>query len=370
MEKQQQLVRVFFGPDDPLGLNMPSEEERRKLVDRSNPKCAFSRFVGNEKAMKKLVAAAFDALGKPDHVCNKMSFALFGNPSCGKTCLAKLFAQVVQLPFVEVSPKMVKSMDDLFNAIERVLQSEGVPLVELTGRDYYFLPPCVIFLDEVHALSPSVVDGLLKPTEPKDRMMVTESGKTVNCANVTWMMATTDEGKLFDAFRTRFSSVNLKYLTKPEIARIVKLNHPEFSDEVCNLVAHYNSRIPRKALEFAEYMILLRQMDTKRSWAEVAREVATDEGIDEYGMHETHLVILKALGESPIAKNRIVNVAGRKIEEVERFIMPWLLTATEDSPALVTVSSRGYTITEAGLAELDRRKIAHKGKAALVRYSP
>ena len=144
------------------------------------------------------------------------------------------------------------------------------------------------------------------------------------------------------------------------MAKIVKLANPEFSADVCQLVAHYNSRVPRKALEFARYMKLIRQMDPTQEWADVAREVAADEGIDEFGMHESHLTILKALGQGPIAKNRIVNVAGRKAEEVERFIMPWLLTDTEDQPALVQVTHQGYAITPAGVAELDRRGISHE----------
>jgi Holliday junction resolvasome RuvABC ATP-dependent DNA helicase subunit len=178
------------------------------------------------------------------------------------------------------------------------------------------------------------------------------------------MIATTDEGRLFEAFRTRFSPINLKYLTKAEVARIVQLKNMDFPASVCDLVAHYNSRIPRKALEFARYMKLVHQMD-KRDWVDIAKEVASDEGIDELGMHESHLSILRALGQQPVAKNRIVNVVGRKAEEVERFIMPWLLVETDDAPALVTVTSRGYTITQAGLTELEKRKIAHKGSKTL-----
>lgn len=362
-----QHFKVFFGPDDPFEAPCPTLAERTALVSRDNPKSPFAKFVGNEKAVRKLQAAAFDALGKPDHLCRDLAFSLFGPASCGKTTLAKLFARTVELPFVEVSPKSVKCMDDLLKLIDRTLNVEGVPLVEVVRRDYYVLPPCIIFLDEVHAMSDGVVQGLLKATEHSDGVMVTESGKTVNCHNVCWMLATTDEGRLFDAFRTRFSPVNLKYLGKADIAKIIKLANPEFADDVCALVAHYNSRVPRKALEFARYMKMVQAMEPGRTWAEVAKEVATDEGIDEFGMHETHLAILKALGQGPIAKNRIVNVAGKKAEEVERFIMPWLLTETEDSPSLVTVTNKGYTITPDGLKELEKRGVAHKGSAALAK---
>jgi hypothetical protein len=48
-------------------------------------------------------------------------------------------------------------------------------------------------------------------------------------------------------------------------------------------------------------------------------------------------------------------VTGRKEEENENFIMPWLLTSTEDQEALVTVTSKGYAITSAGEYELYKR---------------
>lgn len=350
-----QDYRVFFGEDDPLKLPMPTLEERQWAVSRENPSCPLSKFVGNEKALKKLQAAAFDALGKPDHLCRELAFALFGPASSGKTTLAKMYAVMVQLPFIEISPKSVKTMEDIFREIERVLKVEGVPLVEIHGRKHYILPPCVIFLDEVHAFSNSVIQGLLKPTEYNDGVMITEDGKTINCFNVCWMLATTEEGKLFDAFHTRFSPVNLKYLTRKEIAKIIGLANPDFPVDVCELVAHYNSKIPRKALEFARYMKLIHQMNPCRSWSDVAKEVATDEGIDEHGMHEKVLEILKALGKGPIARNRMVTVSNCKAEALDKFIMPQLLVGTDDCDPLVTVSSKGFTITEAGKAELLKR---------------
>lgn len=359
-----QRFKVFFGSKDPEGLPRPTEEQRRWMVSRDNPASPFSRFIGNEEAVKKLQVVAYDALGREDHLCRELAFAFFGPSSSGKTTLAKLFAKVVDLPFVEISPKSVQSLDDIFKEIARVLAVEGVPLVEVVRRNYYVMPPAIVFIDEVHALSDSIVQGLLKATEFDDAKLVTESGKTINCYNVCWMIATTDEGQLFDAFRTRFSPVELRYLTKAEVAKIIKLAHPDLSDEVCQLVAHYNSRIVRKALEFARYMKLLKNMEPGRTWAEVASDVARSEGIDEHGMSKVHLHILKHLGQKgPVAKNRMVHVVGKKKEEVERYIMPWLLTETPDQPAFVTVTSKGYAITDAGLAELDKRGIERRQAA-------
>lgn len=351
---------VFFGPKHAKKAPAPSREHKLSMVDTSNHKSPFSKFIGNEQAIRKLQAAAFNALGKENHVQRDLSFAIFGPASSGKTTLARIYADTVELPLIEVSPKSVKTTDDLLDLIRNGLSRTPIPLVD-TGNNTYFLPPIIIFIDEVHALSKSVVNGLLKATEHKDAILVTESGCVVDCHNVTWMIATTDEGKLFDAFRTRFSPVMLKYLSKNEVAKIIKLHNPDLSDEVCMLVSHYNSRIPRKALEFARYMRMIKEMHPDLSWEKIAAQVASDEGIDEYGMHEIHLKILRALGQGPIARNRISFIAGRKDEEVEKNILPWLLTETEDQPALIAVSSKGYVITKDGIAELEKRGIPYDG---------
>lgn len=345
---------VFFGAGDPKGRSAPSMEWKRSQIDRANSASPFSRFIGNDRAIKKIQVAAFQALGDPHHMMRDMAFSIFGPASAGKTTLVRLYADVVKLPFVEISPKGVGTVDDLFDGINGVLEKAGVPLVEQDGGRYE-LPPCVVFIDEVHALSDNVVQGLLKATEFSDAVMVTESGRVLNTYAATWFIATTDEGKLFDAFRTRFNPVQLKYLTRVELARIVELAHGDLGSDVCRLVAHYNPRVPRKALEFARLIKMYKSMEPEMSWEAVARQVAADEGIDEHGMSEVHLKVLKGLREGPVSRKRMATVVGRKDEEVERFVMPWLMSETDDQAALVTMSRRGYVLTEAGEEELRRR---------------
>ena len=347
---------VFFGPKDSKGRPVPTDAQKKARIDRNNPDAPFSRFIGNDRAVKKLQVAAFKALGHPYHMMRDLSFAIYGPASAGKTTLARLYAETVQLPFLEVSPKSLRNVDDLFDQISTTLKDAGIPLVE-GNNGQYNLPPMVIFIDEVHALVDSVVQGLLKATEFNDAMLVTETGRILDCFAATWMIATTDEGKLFDAFRTRFSPVQLQYLTRVELSKIVRIANPELSPAVCDLVSHYNARVPRKALEFARYMKLVREMDEGLSWEEVARQVAEDEGIDQYGMANVHFKVLRSLANGPVSQRRMPTITGRKMEEVDRFIMPWLMTETDDQPALVGVGPRGYILTDAGVAELSKRGI-------------
>ena len=184
-----------------------------------------------------------------------------------------------------------------------------------------------------------------------------------NCKNVCWFIGTTEEGKLFDAFRSRFSPLHLVYLTKKEISKIIKISHNDLSENVCDSIAFYNSRLPRKALEFARYLKLKRNMDVDKSFDELCLEIASEDGVDEHGMHKTHLEILKAIKDLPVAKNRLASVVDKKIDELENYIMPVLLSSTKDQGNLVRVTNKGYAITADGLLELKKRGISYEHRS-------
>jgi Holliday junction resolvasome RuvABC ATP-dependent DNA helicase subunit len=213
-------------------------------------------------------------------------------------------------------------------------------------------------LDEAHALSDNVVLALLKATERKDALLRTEKGLTVDCRNVCWHLATTDRGKLFDAFDTRFEKLTLRLYTREEIARIIKMNYPKWDQSACDLVAKYCNRVPREALSFASAVELAHNFHAT-GWEDAAKRVADLKGIDEFGMTRQRLDILSALGQHPMSINGLCVTAGVKEEELRKFIMPWLLESTADQKPLVTVTSRHY-ITKEGLAELDKRSVPHK----------
>lgn len=349
---------------------MPNDT-RRDFIN--SEECYINQFIGNEEAIKRMSRAVFVAYGNENHNCSDYSFALCGPPSTGKTHLAKLFAKTLRIPFVVIEPQTIKKVHDVFEEIKKtckefssgLIRKNDLDLVDINGNNTYVLPSMVVFIDEVHNLRPNVVQGLLKATEPKDRIMMTEMGCTVHTQNVCWMIATTDRGDLFDAFDTRFQKVSLRLYSKKEMAQIIKMNNPDWSDDVCMLVAKYNPFVPREAIAFAKDMRVEYEIDP-RDWESVANAVAEDNGIDSYGMTYIRLNILKALGQNPMSASQLPFVAHVKEEELKKYIMPVLLARTPDQPfPLVSVSSRGYTITPAGLEELNKRGISHRGLEAI-----
>ena len=353
-----QLEKKFF--PHPSIINEEDKSYFKNLVDPDNKASPFYGFVGNRKAISKLSIIAFDAIQKENHLCRDISLCITGPASSGKTSLVRRFAEVLEIPLVEISPRSITSLNDLVEQISISLYKENVPLVEDGESDSYSLPPCIIFIDEVHALRNNIVQGLLKATENSDSCLTTESGSRIDCYKACWIVATTDIGKVFDAFRSRFSTIELKYLTKKEVSCIIQHNFPELPLDVCDLVAHYNSKITRKAIEFTKYMKLHKQMNGL-SWRETAETIAENEGIDEHGMHETHLAILKYLHRyKTVATKRLQYLLNKKTEEIEKYILPWLLADSEDQPSLIYVTPRGLKLTRQGRKELIKRNLIKK----------
>lgn len=351
---QNQLV--FFDEDE-----APQDEYLHRLVDPKSPLNPFYNYVGNDVTIRRLCRIAFSALKNKYHIC-KNNIAIIGPASTGKTSVVKKFADILDLPFVSIDPKSISRVNDILVAVGKVLKSIVNPMgqsmeIEISGKKL-ILPPCIIFIDEVHLLKNNIVQGLLKATEIDDRTMSTEEGWDVDTSKVTWMIATTERGLLFDAFDTRFNKFQLNLYSLDEMAQIVKGKFPNWDDTTCQLVAKFGGRVPREVIDFAKEVILYKDMYKSCSWAEAVDTVRQDREIDEYGMTKQRMKILTALGQGPISKNRLSTTAGCKEEELAKFIMPPLLADVSDQKPLVSIEGRGYTITKAGLEELKKRGIS------------
>jgi len=361
----EQAEIIWFPKDQPELA--PSADVRRHWCDSTNPENPFFTYIGNDEAKKRLNRAAFDAFGRYNRRC-PVNIALLGPASTGKTTLAKMTAKLLDLPFIELSPRSIETMSDIAERIAKVLEETALEAADenLCGTlelqevepGKFYLPPCVIFIDEVHSLRKQIEQGLLQATERKDHQLVTENGWVFDTENVTWIIATTDRGSLFDAFDTRFMKIHLRLYSLAEIAQIIQVNNPDWDDDVCELVARFGGRVPREALAFGEEMRSEHNM-SGNDWETVAKTVAADNGIDDFGMSMQRLNILTALGQGAIARSRLGDVAQCKEEELMKFIMPPLLAKTPDQEPLVTITSRGFCITEAGIGELDKRGIKH-----------
>ena len=333
----------------------PSLEQRLWAVNPDNPASPFHSYVGQPHAKTKLGRSVTVALNNHDHLCREIAWLLSGPSSVGKTTLARLFAKSLQIPLIEISPKAVKTLQELVDFICICLNNNETPIAPQQLINRIVLPPCIVFIDEVHALKNSLQQGLLKAVESKDSVLHTEKGEIIDCYNVCWMIATTDCADLFDAFTNRFCEIKLRPYTRKEIAEIVKVHNQDFEFETCEMIARYEPRIPRKALEFARDVRMLKSIYIDKSCEDLVSIIADENGLDESGLHKMHIQILKIISKNPTAKERLATQLSIRLKELDSRIMPSLVADTPDMPALVGVSQQGYLLTKAGYEELKKR---------------
>ena len=366
----------------------PGREERQEVIDST-----LGTFIGNDMAKQQLSRAVYGALGKWDHCCADQ-FALLGRKSVGKTTLAKLFVKALGLPFVEINAQVITKLDDMAEEIRKACAQSGYPL-QVVGADGIppwvpianlyqehgveavnphnedfswwgvgprpdtIIPPVVVFIDEVHLLRSRLQQALLKATEPHDRRLQTEH-MLLDCRYVCWLIATTDRGKLFDAFDSRFTKVNMTGYAFEERIKILQMHHPELGLNPCRAIAMVGGRVPRELLTFAKAVKEDMAM-TGDTWDFSVPRIALERGRDPGGFTTRQIDVLTALGEKPVARGTLAGYVSCKEEELVNVVM---LDLFEDR--LVTTCSRGYAITKAGLKVLDERQVRHSGEAALV----
>ena len=342
-----------------------TREEKLFIVSMDNRDNPFRGFVGNKGTVKRISRLAFEALGSRSHRANGVSFSLLGPAGCGKTTVARKFAEMIDLTFVEGDPQSFKNNESLFEEIKKKLSEDNIELSS-DENGVFDCPPIVLFIDEVHQLSEAVQNGLLTATDPKTATLTLPDGTRMKTDMICWIIATTDRGKLFDAFDTRFAKFTLQAYTAEEMAQIVQVHNPDMSIGECKLVSKYAGWVSREALMFVQEARIERKMQGC-SWEQAIETIRLEQRIDSWGMSEDRLAILVALGQrGPISLANLSNVVrGLKTEELIKYILPPMRMTTPDRDPLLQNNGRGTWITEAGIKELVKRGIKYDIARAL-----
>jgi len=272
------------------------EEEKSELTMRPD---AWSEYIGQEQ-IKKNLGVFIEASKKRAEALDHVLF--YGPPGLGKTTLALIIANEMNANIKVTAAPMIEKSGDL-----------AAILTNLEEGD-------ILFIDEIHRLSPAVEEILYSSMEDYRIDIIIGSGPAAQTVKIdlprfTLIGATTRAGMLSNPLRDRFGmSFRMNFYTSEELAKIIAQASKKFECEIVHKASHEIAKRSRGTPRIA-----LRLLRRVRDFAEVANEkninhkrtsYALDElGINSYGFDEMDLRLLnllvsangKAMGLSTIA---------------------------------------------------------------------
>ncbi len=292
------------------------DEEEKELSLRPDH---WDDYIGQQK-IKKNLKVFIEASKKRDEAIDHILF--FGPPGLGKTTLSYLISSQMESNIKITSAPMIEKAGDLAAILTNLEQND------------------ILFLDEIHRLSPAVEEILYSAMEDYRLDIIIGSGpaaQTVKIDLPRWTLigATTRAGMLSNPLRERFGmQFRMQFYSVEELAKIVliasnKLNKTA-SKDACELIAKRSRGTPRIALR------LLRRV---RDFAEVANEATINSsiaifgldelGIDELGFDEMDIRLLELLVSNrgkPMGLNTISAALSEDEGTIEDVIEPYLLS--------------------------------------------
>jgi Holliday junction DNA helicase RuvB len=315
---------------------VPEDEFDRSLRPRR-----LADFVGQESLREQLIVA-IEAAGARGEALDHLLLA--GPPGLGKTSLANIVANELEVPFVQTAGP----------ALER----KGDVAAFLTALE----PRSVFFVDEVHRL-PRALEETFYPAMEDQRLPITigqGAGArvvTLELPPFTLIGATTRTGLLTTPLRDRFGiQARLEPYAVAELAVIVRRSADilavELEDDGAHAIAARSRGTPRVANR------LLKRV---RDFAEVRLEgvvtaAAADRAlemleVDERGLDRLDREILRAICEKfdggPVGLSTLAIAVGEEPDTIEDVYEPYLLTE-----GLLKRTPRGRAATPAAFAHL------------------
>jgi Holliday junction DNA helicase RuvB len=309
--------------------------------DRSLRPKRLEDFVGQSSVKDQLSVFIEAARGRGealDHVL------LAGPPGLGKTSLAQIIANELEVPFVQTSGPALERKADVaafLSALE---------------------PGSVFFVDEIHRLARALEETFYPAMEDRQLPITIGQGAgaavvTIDLPAFTLIGATTRTGLLTTPLRDRFGVTHrLEHYAEADLAEIVRRSARilgvEIDDEGAGAIAvrsrgtpRVANRLLRRARDYAEVR------GAGRVDAAMAAEALDLMEVDAAGLDRLDREILRTICETfvggPVGLSTLAASVGEEEDTIQDVYEPYLL-----QQGLVKRTTRGRVVTPAAYAHL------------------
>jgi holliday junction DNA helicase RuvB len=337
-----------------MNENLNPEEENlssaEKEAERALRPILFDDFSGQESVVDNLrvfVQAAKQRQEALDHVL------LHGPPGLGKTTLAHIISQDLGVNIRITSGPVLDKPGDLAGL--------------LTNLEPYD----VLFIDEIHRLSPVVEEYLYSAMEDYKIDIMLDSGPSARSVQIklnpfTLVGATTRSGLLTSPLRARFGITSrLNYYTSLVLKGIVKRSagilQVEIEDETAFEIARRSRGTPRIANALLRRVRDFAQIKgTGKIDLEIALYSLKALNVDANGLDEMDHRILSAIIEKfkggPVGITTISTAVGEEAGTIEEVYEPFLI-----QEGYLQRTPRGREATEKAYKQMGKMPLKNRG---------